>query len=134
MPAIHHLFTVEAPAKAVFEMLTSPDGLCQWWTSKASGEPVLGATYQFYFSEAYDWRASVIAIDAPHLISWQMEKADEDWLPTQLHFQLETSKEGTTTVRFQHSRWENVNDHYRRTSFCWAMYFDKLRRIVEEKN
>lgn len=132
MPSIHHLFTIQASAKAIFTVITSPEGLNSWWTAKASGEPALGNEYELYFSKDYDWRAEVIEVDAPKQISWQMREADQDWLPTQLHFSLEESVDGkTTTVRFAHTSWARINDHFRRTSYCWAMYLNDLRKFVE---
>ncbi|MGH1436187.1 MAG: SRPBCC family protein [Lewinella sp.] len=132
MPSIHHLLTINAPAERVFEAITTPDGLCSWWTTKAAGQPSLDAEYQFFFSKDYDWRAKVVEVTPPSQISWQMTNADTDWTPTQLHFQLTEGEDGMTTVRFAHTSWEKINDHFRRTSFCWATYLETLRKVLEK--
>lgn len=132
MPDIHHLFTVQASAHSVFKAITSPAGLNSWWTLQSRGEPKLGHSYQFFFGPAYDWRAEVVALSENKLIEWQMQVADDDWLPTRLVFELEEhSKKQQTTVRFQHLNWAEVNDHFRRTNFCWAIYFGKLKTCLE---
>ncbi len=33
MSVVHHVLEVEAPPKAVFELITSPDGLASWRTT-----------------------------------------------------------------------------------------------------
>lgn len=133
MPSIHHLFTIQAKAEVIFDAITTSQGLNSWWTTEASGQPTLGNEYRFYFSRDHDWRAEVVEVHAPTQISWQMRQADDDWLPTQLHFSLEESADGTnTTVRFAHTSWAKINDHFRRTSFCWAMYLETLRKVVEK--
>jgi uncharacterized protein YndB with AHSA1/START domain len=132
MHDIHHLFTINAPATGVFDAITTPKGLNSWWTVDAAGSPILGSNYRFFFSKDYDWRAKVIKVDPPHLIHWQMQLADDDWLPTKLIFELEEVN-GMTTVRFQHQSWASVNDHFRRTSYCWAMYFQTMKAQVEQQ-
>lgn len=130
MPAIHHLFTINASADVVFKAITTRKGLNSWWTVDAAGIPELGQHYRFFFSEDYDWYAEVVNVIPNQLIHWQMRQADEDWLPTRLIFELE-EKAGTTTVRFQHKDWLEVNDHFRRTSYCWVLYFQKMKQYLE---
>ena len=131
MPSIHHLLTIEASAERVFKAITTPEGLCSWWTTEAAGQPTLGAEYQFFFTKDSDWRAKVVEVAPPLQISWQMTKADADWTPTQIHFQLTEGEDGITTLRFAHTSWDKINDHFRRTSFCWAIYLEALRKVVE---
>ncbi len=37
-----------------------------------------------------------------------------------------------TLVRFSHTGWPEDNDHYRISSFCWAMYLRLMKKYVEE--
>ncbi|QQS40328.1 MAG: SRPBCC domain-containing protein [Acidobacteriota bacterium] len=37
-----------------------------------------------------------------------------------------------TIVRFSHTGWPNDNDHYRISSFCWAMYLRLMKKYVED--
>ena len=34
-------------------------------------------------------------------------------------------------VRFSHSGWRSENEHYRLSSYCWAMYLRLMRRFAE---
>lgn len=37
-----------------------------------------------------------------------------------------------TSVRFSHTGWPEDNDHYRISSFCWAMYLRLMKKWVED--
>ncbi len=36
-----------------------------------------------------------------------------------------------TRVQFRHNGWPHVNEHFRVSSYCWALYLRLLRRHVE---
>lgn len=37
-----------------------------------------------------------------------------------------------TEVRFSHKGWPDDNDHYRISTFCWAMYLRLMKKYVED--
>lgn len=39
MPDIFHDFWIKAPSARVFDAISTPQGLDQWWTKKSKGEP-----------------------------------------------------------------------------------------------
>lgn len=60
----------------------------------------------------------------------EMTGADDDWTGTRVGFLLEP-EQGHTWVRFYHTGWREANRHYRRSSYCWAMYLRLLKRYLE---
>lgn len=128
---IYHDLTIGVTPEAVFTAVTSPEGLNSWWTQRAAGQPKVGANYQFYFGPEYDWRAKVIRYQPQQLIYFEMGRSDEDWEGTQLRFQV-IPKDGKTLTRLEHVGWNSNNDHFRRTSYCWAIYLKGLKRYLEE--
>jgi len=56
--------------------------------------------------------------------------ADTDWIGSLIGFNL-VSEEEKTSVNFHHTGWPKVNEHYRISSYCWAMYLRLLKRYVE---
>ncbi len=123
-------FPVNAPIGQVFNAVATPDGLNQWWTLRASGEPTTGSTYELYFAEDYDWRAVVIKADPPFYLEFEVKNATHDWQGTQVIFSLE-DRDSITQVNFSHLGWPENNDHFRTSSFCWAMYLRLMTRYVE---
>ena len=127
---IYHDFPIAAPAADVFAAVATPKGLDAWWTERSSGRPEMGTEYQLVFGEGYDWRARVSRCYAPHEFELTMTRASDDWIDSRVGFTL-SEHDGRTQVRFHHTGWPEVSDHYRTSSYCWAMYLRLLRLYVE---
>jgi uncharacterized protein YndB with AHSA1/START domain len=56
MPSIKHRIVIESPPKAVYESLTTTEGLSAWWTP-AEAEHTVGCIAKFYFGETRPRRA-----------------------------------------------------------------------------
>ncbi len=46
---IYHDLVIKASVNEVFEAVSCPIHLNNWWTHKCTGTPELGAEYNFYF-------------------------------------------------------------------------------------
>jgi uncharacterized protein YndB with AHSA1/START domain len=130
MPDILHQFPVVAPVASVFEAVSSPAGLDRWWTARSEGTPRSGGVYQLWFGPDYDWRAVVTECRKDAAFELQMTVAMPDWVGTRVRFALEANQSGTT-VHFAHSGWPEASEHFRISSYCWAMYLRILKRNLE---
>ena len=130
MSSILHDFEVKADPSKVYDAVTTPAGLDQWWTLRANGNPRVGEEYQLWFGPDYDWRARVTEADPGRRFALEMTGSDEDWIGTRVGFTLEPATTGTT-VRFSHTGWRTENEHFRISSYCWAMYLRIMRRFAE---
>ena len=110
--------------------LSTPPDLDTWWTKRSAGEPREGAEYQLWFGPEYDWRARVTRSVPDTEFELELVRADGDWLGTRVGFRLE-ERAGCTWVRFHHTGWPDVNEHYRVSCHCWALYLRVLRRSLE---
>jgi uncharacterized protein YndB with AHSA1/START domain len=54
MPDILHDFLIRAPAARVFQAVSSPEHLDQWWTKRSAGQPTHGAEYALGFGPQFD--------------------------------------------------------------------------------
>lgn len=130
MADILHAFVIQAPADRVFAAFATPAGLRQWWAAGATGVPALGEVYELDFGPAHQWRARVVECARPRRLEWEMVTSDADWNGTRVGFEL-SEQDGTTQVRFWHTGWPHANQHFRISTYCWAMYLRILRRYVE---
>jgi len=130
MPDILLNFPINAPIEKVFDAIAKPEGLNQWWTLRSRGEAATGETYELYFAENYDWRATVVEANPPYQFALKVTEATQDWLDTIVSFSL-SETDGQTKMSFEHTGWPEDNDHYRSSSFCWAMYLRIMKRFVE---
>ena len=114
----------------VFALVSTPSGLEKWWALKASGKPLPGEEYQLNFGEGYDWTARVTRIELNSSFELEMRSADADWVNTRVGFSVQESTQATQ-LEFYHSGWPQINDHYKISAFCWAMYLRLLKRFAE---
>jgi uncharacterized protein YndB with AHSA1/START domain len=127
---IHHDFPIKAPADAVYRAVSTPAGLDRWWTETSAGEAVVGAEFALGFGPEYQWRARVTEARPGAAFELELVHADADWLGTRVGFRLEP-RDRATMVRFSHTGWPHPNEHWRISSYCWAMYLRILRRALE---
>ena len=130
MPAIYHQFPINADREAVFQAISTPEGLNQWWTLNCHGYARQGDVCQLDFGPGYLWRAQISRFAPNKAIEWTMQEADPDWEGTKVGFELESSKNGTS-ILFYHTGWPENNAHFRSSTYCWAMYLRILKRFVE---
>jgi|GEM_PF-205491 uncharacterized protein (DUF1330 family)/uncharacterized protein YndB with AHSA1/START domain len=134
MSVVHHLLEVEAPPKAVFELITTTDGLASWWTTAVEGgraEP--GAVFLFRFRGSFNPRLRVADLDVPSRLVWEGVGGHDAWGPSTISFQLDPTR-GGTTVRFWHDMRAGTNlnaDAVAGANFNWAYYLDSLRLACE---
>jgi uncharacterized protein YndB with AHSA1/START domain len=130
MADIYHDFPIRAAPERVYEGVTTPRGLDEWWTKRSAGEPVEGTEYELWFGPEFDWRGRVTRARAPSEFELQITKAHPDWIGTRVGFHLERTGD-VTQVRFSHTGWPSANEHWRVSCYCWAMYLRILRRYLE---
>ena len=130
MPDIYHDFPIAVEPRRVFEAISAPSGLDQWWTKTSGGSAQEGAEYTLGFGPEYDWKARVSLCERDKKFELEMTRADADWTGTRVGFELVATDSGTQ-LRFRHVGWPTPNEHFRTSTFCWAMYLRVLKRYLE---
>ncbi|XCF05553.1 SRPBCC domain-containing protein [Tamlana crocina] len=128
---IYHNFLIKASPKEVFDGVSQPKHLDNWWTLKSSGIPEIGAEYNLNFTDKYDWYCKVSKVIPNQSFHLKMSKADADWSPTTFGFDLEKTEKGTM-VLFSHINWPEANNHFKHSSFCWALLLNGLKNYLEK--
>lgn len=127
---IYHSFQIKVSPEKVFMGVSQPEHLNNWWTLESSGVPKLGSEYNLNFTDQYNWYCEVSQLKENESIHFKMTKSDKDWDPTTFGFDLEV-KEEATFVRFSHINWLEQNDHFKHSSFCWALLLNGLKNYLE---
>jgi len=131
MADVIHEFTVNAQPPRVFEALATANGMEKWWTKQSTGENREGGIIRLYFSPEFDWEAKVTCNKPPFAFELQLTRAHPDWIGTVVRCELASEAKGATRVTFYHTGWREMNEHWRVSCFCWAMYLRILRRNLE---
>jgi uncharacterized protein YndB with AHSA1/START domain len=131
MPDIFHQFPINAPVEKVFEAISTPNGLDKWWTKASKGKPQVGEMYELFFSPEYTWAAVISKCILNKEFEFTMQASDDDWKHTKVGFTLINKNDGITEAEFYHTGWPHSNEHYKISSYCWAMYLRILKRYLE---
>ena len=129
--AIYHDLMINASLEKVFEAVTKPEYLVNWWPLRCSGIPELGAEYNFYFTPEYDWFGQVIDYSHNRSFHIKMTKSDDNWDSTSFGFDIKEVDENVQ-VNFWHVGWPECNADFKRSSFCWAMLLNGLKNYLEK--
>ena len=130
MPRILHDFIIRATPDKVFHGISTPAEVNKWWSLECTGTPAAGGEYRLFFGEPWDRRARVSRYEKDRAFEWEMVVAMDDWVGARVGFELEPV-EGGTKVRFHHSGWAEESEHFRISSYCWAMLLRLLKVYVE---
>lgn len=128
---IYHSLIINTSKNKVFDAVSLPEHLNNWWTLKCSGNPSLNEVYNLNFTNTYNWFGKVSTCFLNKSFHIKMTSSDSDWNPTTFGFELEEVKNGTL-LKFSHENWQELNHNFKHSSFCWAMLLNGLKNYLEK--
>ena len=131
MFSIYHDLVIKVSKEKVFDAITNPTHLNNWWTLKSSGKPILNSEYNLNFTDEYNWFCKVSKVEKNKYFYLSMTVSSEDWQSTTFGFELKETQNGTL-VKFSHLGWKKCNSEFRNSSFCWAILLNNLKRYLEK--
>ena len=128
---IYHDLFIKAPVESIYKAVSEPKHLENWWPKRCSGTPEIGEEYHLFFTKEYDWYGKVSQLTHNKHFYITMTQSDLDWNYTKFGFELK--EEGDQVrVSFTHAGWPHCNEHFRVSSYCWAMLLNGLKQYVEK--
>jgi uncharacterized protein YndB with AHSA1/START domain len=130
MSDIIHQVGIKAPAEKIYGLLTTDNGLSQWWTNDVSGAGEIGSVIEFRFNGGGP-DFTVAELIPNKLVRWTHSGAmPEAWMGTEILFQLR--EDGAQTfVRFSHTNWKEPTDFMAHCSTKWAVFMLSLKDCAE---
>ena len=133
---------IDATPETVFEVITNPEHVRQWWPDDASFEPTPGATGHLVFGDPSSPdvqvpQITVVAVDAPRMFSfrWVYPESEAAGPGNSLLVTFELSPRGSGTVLhlretgFDDRGWgqEVAEEEYRDHCAGWDHFLPQLR-------
>ncbi len=131
MPDILHKLGIRADIHKVFNHLSTINGLSKWWTREVAGGTTKGNTIRFSFG-ADNISMEVREAVEPNLMKWMCVQGPDEWLHTDITFELSQSDENETTILFTHAHWQKPSEFMHLCSTKWAVYLLSLKSCIEE--
>lgn len=129
MLEILHRIGITAPREAVYEALTTVDGLASWWTTDTHGDGNPGGVLEFRFLPGgFDMK--VLDAQPAERVLWEVIDGPEEWIGTQIVWDLRTEGD-FTIVMFAHEGWRERVDFMHHCSTKWAIYLMSLKSYLE---
>ena len=134
---------VDAPPEVVFEVVSRPEHMREWWPDDARFEPVGGTPGELVWRDAGTGETTTVAltvveVDPPSRFSfrWSYSGADRTGDSLLVTFDLEATDRGTrvrmTETGFREMGWEVavLEEQYRQHATSWDHYIPRLGAYV----
>lgn len=134
MADILHLVPIQASPQAIYEALTTEEGLASWWTDDVAAEPREGSTAVFRFEGGQvAFRMHVERLQAGEAVEWRVEDpAPPEWSGTRVTWHLRPGEGGETHLLFGHRGWETTENSFPAINYNWAYYLTSLKEYMEK--
>ena len=130
MAAIRHNVVIKAPAKKIYNAITTQEGLAGWWTTDTTAKPEVGFVNVFIFGKFRN-EMKVTELSRNKKVQWECIQSIEEWIGTTISFELE-EKENHTLLRFVHGGWKEETDVFASCSYDWASFLASLKSLCEK--
>jgi uncharacterized protein YndB with AHSA1/START domain len=131
MPDIRHSIEIGVSPESLFRLVSSADGLSQWWAQDTRPAD-RGAVELGFFNRATTYRLHPEGMVPGRSAVWRCDTGKE-WAGTRIVFALETAKAGTL-LRFEHAAWREISDYFVSCNTTWGGLMFRLKAAAEGKN
>jgi uncharacterized protein YndB with AHSA1/START domain len=130
MVDILHKVGIKSSLDDVYQALVTREGLAGWWTNDTSGESKVAGVLKFRFGELGGFDMKVLQLDPGKRVLWQVVEGPEEWIGTNVSFDLKQDGE-FTSVLFKHQGWKEPVEFMHHCSTKWAIFLMSLKSMVE---
>lgn len=126
---LHRVGIESSSVEEVYAALSTVDGLAGWWTDDTSGDPSVGGVLQFRF-EPGGIDMKVVELDPAKKVVWEVVDGPEEWLGTEVIFDLKQDGD-YTDVLFKHQGWREPVEFMHHCTTKWGVFLLSLKSLVE---
>ena len=130
MAEIKHRVGISGSAADIYQLLSTNQGLSEWWTRDTRGAGGVGSTIQFRFGgDGPDFE--VIELIPDRLVRWRHSgEMPNEWIGTEIVFELE-QQDHQTILLFSHYNWRQSSSFLAHCSTRWGMFMMSIKSCIE---
>jgi uncharacterized protein YndB with AHSA1/START domain len=126
---------VGADPAAVFDAVSTQDGLRSFWTPDADAEPEVGSIARFGFEGApVNLKMRIDRLEPGSEVAWTCMGDFPHWGGTEVRWRMAPNPDGPgTRVTFSHTGWpaDQPEHDYASVSYTWAQVVARLHDVLE---
>ena len=126
---LHRVGVEGTTPEAVYDALTTVEGLAGWWTDDTTGSPEVGGILRFRFPVG-GFDMEVVALEPPERVVWRVVEGPEEWVGTTVDWDLRRDGDWTI-VLFGHRGWREPVEFMHHCSTKWGSFLMSLKTMVE---
>ncbi len=128
---LHRIGVENSSPDAVFDVLTTIDGLAGWWTTDTVGEAAcVGGVVKFRFGPPGGFDMLVRELVPGKAVLWEVVDGPPEWIGTEVSFEVQ-QVEDFTIVLFEHRGWAEPVEFMHHCSTKWATFLLSLKELLE---
>lgn len=126
---LHRIGVKDSSPEAVYDAVTTLDGLSRWWTTDTSGSVEVDGVIEFRFGAGgFDMR--VVELKPAEHILWEVVDGPPEWIGTTVKWGIAQDGE-YTIVMFSHDGWKEPVEFMHHCSTKWAIFLMSLKSLLE---
>lgn len=130
MNIVHRVGARDTSPEEVYQALSTIEGLSSWWTTDTHGDPAVGGTIVFRFGGDDGFDMLVRELVPAKRVAWEVVAGPEEWIGTEVTFDLHQDDEWTI-VLFEHHGWREKVEFMSHCSTKWATFLLSLAELVQ---
>jgi uncharacterized protein YndB with AHSA1/START domain len=126
---LHRVGVESATPEAVYDALTTVDGLAGWWTDDTTGSSGVGDVLRFRFPVG-GFDMEVVTLQPSERVVWRVVEGPEEWVGTTVEWDLRQDGDWTI-VLFSHRGWRDPVEFMHHCSTKWGSFLMSLKAMLE---
>lgn len=134
MVTTSHQITINAPKEFVFEAITTPQGLKNWYTPSVKGEASRGGEMVLEFTDKegpFRWKVQEQKENS--LVQWKCVEGPGNAAGTVATFKLSDKGQDKTIVEFDHEGFQESDSKLKTCNTLWGILMHHLKQYSETK-
>lgn len=126
---IYHEVKIKASPAAVYDAITAPEKIAQWWLPADVDQIKVGETLRLGKNGFQEFLLT--ALEPSERVKWAAtEHGIADWIGTEVEFRI-VPQGDKTMVLFRHSKWRDDAGMRSHCSMSWAVFLLSLKDLLE---
>lgn len=129
---LHKVGIKSSSRDAVYQALSTLDGLSGWWTTDTKGKTDIGGIIEFRFG-AGGIDMKVRELQPEKRVLWEVVDGPSEWIGTTVSFDLRQEADWTI-ILFKHEGWKEPVEFMHHCTTKWGVFLLSLKALLETGN